>query len=100
MNVYKIDPSTDSCKDQRSVLGIDEESIQDSNDQTVGLEDGEIYEPGGPPIEGRPSTNVISDETETQKRNVPVDSTAKGLIKGYRNMGQKVGWSQPKLAPK
>ena len=82
------------------MLGIDEESIQDSNDQTVGLEDGEIYEPGGPPIEGRPSTNVISDEAETQKRNVPVVSTAKGLIKGYRNMGQKVGWSQPKLAPK
>ena len=68
--------------------------------KTVGLEDGEIYEPGGPPIERRPSTNVISDETETQIRNVPVDSTAKGLIKGYRNMGQKVGWSQPKLAPK
>ena len=43
---------------------------------------------------------VVSDETDTQKRKVPVETTAKDLIKGYRNMGEKVGWSQRKLAPK
>jgi hypothetical protein len=100
MNVSKIDPSTDSCKDQRSVLGVGEESNQDSNDHTVGLEDGEIYEPGGPPIQGRPNMRVVSDEADTHKKNMPVDSTAKGLIEGYRNMDEKVGWSQPRLAPK
>ena len=82
------------------LLGIGEESNQDSNDHTVGLEDGEIYEPGGPPIQGRHNARVVSDETDTQKRHVPVDPTAKGLIGGYKRMGEKVGWSQPRLAPK
>ena len=81
-------------------MGNENEPIHDSDENTVGLEDGEIYEPGGPPVQGVTNVRVLSDETDTQKRHVPVESTAKGLIKGYRNMGEKVVWPQLKLAPK
>jgi hypothetical protein len=52
MNFETVDPLTESTSDQRSVLGIDENMIHDSAENTAGLEDGEIYEEGGPPIDG------------------------------------------------
>ena len=81
-------------------MGNENEPIHDSDENTVSLEDGEIYEPGGPPVQGVTNVRVMSDGNDTQKGHVPVESTAKGLIKGYRNMGEKVVWPQLKLAPK
>jgi hypothetical protein len=69
MNVDKVDPLTDSHKDQRSVLGSEDKSNHESNDQTAGLEDGEIYEPGGLPTFVRADNNEVSEVSDTQKRN-------------------------------